>query len=466
MTRAAVFPEAYPFEQVLHQRLLWMVRLRWLAGMGILLTVILADRITDVRYYKFPLYMIVVFILLYNLGLEYWLGRMGRTQARDRLLFFANLQIGLDFVVLLLLVTFAGGVQNLFVFYVIFHIVIGSILLPRRNMMIVTVMICLLCTGLFWADYLGYIPDQYRLHGFLPDTAHHSRTFVFGLSYIFVTTVAVTAYMAITISKNLRDAERRLLTMTREIEHRRLSCEEQKQEIQEQAEDKSEFINMATLQLKAPISEIHAIVSDLLAGDHDRVSPSTREKLEMVARDGEILHDLVEDMQEMDRLRDLEGAMPREEVDLGAVARASVARMSDLAREKDVNLKAEVSVELPLIHGDAGAWRQVFDNLIENAILYSKPGREVEFRLERDWQGEWIKALVKDCGVGMKQEELAKIFDPFYRSPAARSTGPGTGMGLSIVKKVVELHGGSVDVISRPGQGSTFRLSVPVKGKG
>jgi signal transduction histidine kinase len=437
-----------------------MVRLRWLVGLGILMTILLADRITEATYDKPPLYVIVAGIFIYNLLFDFWMPRLGPTPSRTRLLVFANLQLGLDIAALFFLVAFTGGVQNLFVFYAIFHLTIGSILLPRRNLIAVTAIICLGALGLFWLDHLGVIPAHDRLDNFLPPSVHENRTYVFGLSYIFVTLAVVTAYMSYTISRNLRDSQRRLIMLTREIGQQREVCAEQNRGLVDLEAKKSEFLRAAGARLFAPLREVHAVVSAVV---EEGALPHRRAEFEKAQRQTEVLLELVDDMLETDRLRRLEIDLPREEVDLAAMARKVAEVMEGLAQKMGVELKAVIAADLPVIQGDPLGWPKVFHNLLENAIRYSNPGSKVEFRLERDWQGEWIKGEVRDQGMGIRKEDLAKIFEEFHRSDQAERIAAGTGMGLPIVKKVVELHGGKIEVESKPQRGSVFRFIVPVK---
>ncbi|MFO8058255.1 MAG: HAMP domain-containing sensor histidine kinase [bacterium] len=448
-------------EQVLYQRLRWMVRLRWLVAAGIFATVVLADRITAVEYAKAPLYFIVVFILFYNLVLDYRLHRL--SEQRRRLLFYANLQIGLDILALILLVAFTGGVQNLFVFYAVFHVAIGSILLPRKNVIAVTICICAAVLALFWLDYLGAIPSRYRLHNFIPGAMHENPTYVFGLSYIFVTLLAVTAYMAVTVSGSLKDAQRRLLSMTRDSEEQRALFEKQNRELLSLERQKDHFLELASGNLRGALESIRGISSNLIETGVEGPREAVVRELIKVRNQAEVLIEMVGDMRETERLRKLEWDLAAEEVDLGAAARRAVVEMTSIAEQKSVSLNVKIAEGLPCITGDSRAWPSVFKNLLENAISYSPPHSLVEFRLDRDWQGENIYAEVKDQGMGIRAEDLPRVFEEFHRSGGADMISSGTGMGLAIARRVVELHGGSIRASSRPGRGSTFQLTLPIK---
>jgi signal transduction histidine kinase len=115
-----------------------------------------------------------------------------------------------------------------------------------------------------------------------------------------------------------------------------------------------------------------------------------------------------------------------------------------------------------LIEADPGRLNQVMDNLLSNAAKYSPPDTVIGVQTKTD--GEWVGVSVSDRGVGIRPEHLARLFDRFYRVPVEDgSAPPGLGLGLSIVRDLVEAHGGRVEVASDgPGTGCTFRVVLPV----
>jgi signal transduction histidine kinase len=150
----------------------------------------------------------------------------------------------------------------------------------------------------------------------------------------------------------------------------------------------------------------------------------------------------------------------REPVDLSALVAGVVETMRPLADARGIGLQADIANGVRLA-GDGARLRQVFFNLLDNAIKYTPEGGRIEVRAEgRDRD---TVVVVRDTGVGIPAEHLPRVFDRFYRVDKARSREEGgTGLGLSISKSIVAAHGGRIELSSTPGQGTTCTVTLPV----
>jgi two-component system, OmpR family, sensor histidine kinase SenX3 len=166
---------------------------------------------------------------------------------------------------------------------------------------------------------------------------------------------------------------------------------------------------------------------------------------------------IVSDLLDLSRLET--GSTLDEEVALEAILRDEVERFETSAREAGVELAID-GASVPRVHGSVRDLALMVRNLVDNAIRYTRPGGRVEVAMTREDRD--VVLTVSDNGLGIPSRELPRIFERFYRVDRARSreTG-GTGLGLSIVKHVAENHGGSVEVESELGRGSTFRVRLP-----
>jgi two-component system phosphate regulon sensor histidine kinase PhoR len=149
-----------------------------------------------------------------------------------------------------------------------------------------------------------------------------------------------------------------------------------------------------------------------------------------------------------------------QDVDLSEVAKESIKLLKSLAEERKVSINLETPDNLSPIKGNKISLEEIFNNLISNAVKYNKAGGWAKVKLYEQEQEVW--AEISDNGSGIPEEHIPRIFDEFYRVDGRRNAPvKGSGLGLSIVKKMVDAHGGIISVESRYGKGTTFRISFP-----
>lgn len=172
---------------------------------------------------------------------------------------------------------------------------------------------------------------------------------------------------------------------------------------------------------------------------------------------------LVDDLLDVARLTQDKLVLQRAPMELSSAAKGVVDEVSALFSEREIALVTELEAELPLV-ADATRLHQLQVNLLTNAARHTAPGGTTTFRLRRD--GDWAEICVSDTGEGIAPDMLERIFDPFVQGaqPGARGTDSGLGVGLALVRRIAELHGGSVTVASKGlGAGSEFRVRLPLE---
>jgi two-component system phosphate regulon sensor histidine kinase PhoR len=223
---------------------------------------------------------------------------------------------------------------------------------------------------------------------------------------------------------------------------------------------KEEFLATISHELRTPLTSIKGYV-DLLS-EEDDLSPGVRlNAIAAIQRNAERLRRLVEDVQFVSQARAQTLAMSLSEVQLDRVVE-ECAEWAAL-RAGELGLELTVSTEPLLLEAaDAGRLGQAVDHLLSNALNYTPPGGRVAVRVVRD--GDSAVVEVADTGVGLSDEDAAQLFERFFRaSSSVDGAVPGVGLGLSIVKAIVELHGGRVEVDSRAGAGATFSVRLPAR---
>jgi len=218
-----------------------------------------------------------------------------------------------------------------------------------------------------------------------------------------------------------------------------------------------QFTSDAAHELRTPVSVILTQTQSTL--NKERSGPEYRETLEACQRAAQRMKKLVESLLELARLDGGQATGRREPVDLARCAEECVALVLPLATERNIQIRSELTPAS--CTGDADQLVLVIMNLLTNAVHHNRDGGEVRIRTSLE-QGR-ATVTVTDTGPGIEPGHLPHIFDRFYRADTARTSSSGrTGLGLSIARTIIELHGGTIDVASTPGQGSTFVVKVPV----
>jgi len=223
---------------------------------------------------------------------------------------------------------------------------------------------------------------------------------------------------------------------------------------------KSEFIAMVTHELRAPIAAVEqqlTVILNKMAGE------ITEKQGQLLSRAKERIKGLLTLIKDLLDLSKIEAGMMvqyKEPLHLQEVVQKVVDLMRAEAEAKKLDLQFTAPPQLSLISADRNSMEGIFTNLISNAIKYTPEGGKVWVHLEEE--GGFVKATVSDTGIGIKKEDLSRIFDKFYRVKTVETRQiVGTGLGLSIVKSVVDAHLGSIFVESEEGGGTTFTVLLP-----
>jgi signal transduction histidine kinase len=253
--------------------------------------------------------------------------------------------------------------------------------------------------------------------------------------------------------------KQRELLLRSQYELRRQQFE--REAVEHESAMKDQFLTMISHELRAPVSQIQGWVSLLRAGTLD--PDDERDALDIIDRNAEIQARLVDDLVDVSRMIHGKLRLDREPVPLPSLARQAVLAAQPEAARKGVRLGVVVETEEPLVlSGDGVRLLQVIGNLLGNAIRYTPSGGSVEVRLGR--RGGAARIEVADTGCGIDEGDLPFVFDRFWQADRSSSRPHhGLGLGLTIVRQLVELHGGAVVAHSDgPGRGSRFEIVLPL----
>jgi signal transduction histidine kinase len=219
------------------------------------------------------------------------------------------------------------------------------------------------------------------------------------------------------------------------------------------------FIQNISHELLTPLAAIAGHVANIKECSIEEVE-SWRHSQDIIEREVRRLTGLTSNLLLLSRL---ESGVPLrlEPTNIGVVIEEAVAGLLRVAQAKGIELSIQSPPRLPRIPADRDRLKQVFINLLDNAVKYCPEGSKVQVRLQTD--GESMVVEVADDGPGIPEEDLPHIFEKMYRVEKERTRAvEGSGLGLSIVKRIVELHGGQIAVESTVGKGTAFRVRLPL----
>ena len=240
----------------------------------------------------------------------------------------------------------------------------------------------------------------------------------------------------------------------RELVLESLSLRREKEKIEKN------FISMVSHELRRPLIDVQEYLEVVRGGITGKLTQPQEEMLEKVSDQINTLLVLIKDWLDMSRIEAGRMLENLELLDLSQILHKTVDLLRKKIKNKKITLEVNIPAHLPLIKGEKLSIERVFTNLLRNAIDYNH--EEGRISVKAKGEGEWVVIEVSDTGIGIPQKDIPFIFDEFFRVKNRKTRHiTGSGLGLSIVKKIVEAHRGSIEVRSEEGKGSTFTVVLP-----
>jgi signal transduction histidine kinase len=444
------------------ERVQWLVFLRWIAGLAVVISLLAGKAFFNIHGITVPL-LLGITILIYN-GVFQMIRKYFITHPEasgtdiKRRLMLINLQIFLDLAMLAALIYFTGGIANPFLSFFIFHMVIGSILLSRRNAYLWALFTIILESMLFFLEHFGYIPSQPFLPGYPVGLVSNGSHVMFVLA-AFSVTLLITVYFATSIMRPIRKRQLDLTELQNQLSQKRDQLERSNKKLCEIDRSKTQFLYRVEHELKSPIGALQSLLSVVTRGYSSVDEEKKKELLSRAENRVAVMRELVTDLLSLSRVSERGFKLNIETMNLEQVVKQVIEDLSTFSGKKDVPVILESPSSLPGIRADKHAVIEITRNLVHNAVKYSFEG-DVTVSLVED-KG-FVVMMIKDNGIGISEEDLAEVFDEFFRTANARAFEEGSGLGLSLVKRLVEQHGGSIDVSSQMNKGTTVTVSFPV----
>jgi signal transduction histidine kinase len=406
------------------------VRLRWAAIGGIVLVALTAGPGLGLPVLWIPLVVIAGLLAGVNVAFE----ALVRRDAPPGLL--APAQIGVDLVALTFLLHYAGGIENPFIFHYVFHVIIGSILLPRGQSWLVgagaAACVLLMAAG----EASGLCPH----HGLGLVKNWRDPLYIWGVTGVVVSTLFISVYLATTIMEGLRAKEGELRRM-----HESLAQTEKLAAIGQLAAGVAHELNTPLGSIAAYAEEMAELVSG------NGVSDKVRGYSEVIRKQTERCKGITQGLLNFAR----PGTRQVYRVDVNYVIGEALETLRFRRRVEGVGIETRLAGSLPPVLAEPTYLLQVMLSVLVNALdAVGARGRiVVESAAENG-----VTVRVADDGCGIKAEHRSRVFEPFFTT---KEPGRGTGLGLSMSRDILRRYGGTIDLASEEGKGTRVTIHLP-----
>jgi len=429
------------------QRAHWLIRLRWIAAISVAVSIYFFGNILVVSMHSSALYGIAALLALYNMTvflLLHHLARVNGAMSRSTVKKIINVQICTDLLILTVLLHFSGGIENPFVFFFIFHMIIASILLSVRESYFQATFAVLLFGLMVLLEYSGVI-RHYCLEGFVSHCSYGEKRYVLGTFLVFTMTLYLVVYMSTYIAIRLKRAEQ--------------AAREANSLLREKDRIKDEYVFRVTHDIKGHVGAIQSCLGVVVNKTVDSVEGRAEEFVGRALSRAKKLGRFVRTLLTLTEMR-LSGKLDMSDFLLVSTVANAVASVKSRAEDKSITLSCNLESSVDKIYGDRFSIEEVITNLLLNAIKYTPEKGSITLSVkDRD---RTVLIEVADNGIGIPDNEIRHVFDEFFRASNARKVEKdGTGLGLSIAKYVVERHGGEICVESGDKQGAKFTIILP-----
>jgi len=360
------------------------------------------------------------------------------------------IQIQLDLLALGLIVYFTGGIESPFYIFYIFHMIIGSMILPGYIVYTIAGVIVVSFYILSFSEYSGLI-THYGIGGLYNTPIYNNLEFVIIFATAFGVMMVVSVFLANSISRALYRREQDLrITLVK---------------LNNAEKIKQKYIMGVVHEIKSPIAVVQSYLDLVLEKYAGPVSENVEDKLKKARHRSDEAIQIINDVLYISRLK-LVGEIEKAEVDIPGILNNIISKREIQVKNKNISLTLiDKRKKKKNIFGDKNLLDLAFSNLIGNSVKYTKEGGRIEIVLSDS--EEYIEIEISDNGIGIPETDKKKIFSEFFRaSNVKHNIHEGTGTGLSVVKQIIEQHGGGISFESPSrladdkGQGTTFNVRL------
>lgn len=421
-------------------RNIWLIHLRYAAVIMLTALIVISEYILKLEFTKIQvstLSFVTFVILLYNVLLQRIRKYLDWSELKFNPLHLSLIQIILDLFSLIVIVYITGSIETPLYILFIFHMVIGSLILPKRIILVIATVLVILFSSIVLGEYYSLIPHHHiaKIHS---GEYAGNINFILTSLVIFIFTIYTTVLLTSEMAKRLYNREQQL--------------KESLEKINELEITKQTYIMGVVHEIKSPIVASQSIVELIKNGYLGTVNESIKNKLERVISRNEEALNLINNILRISKLK-LTDRIPIERIKINEFIKNIIEQKSDNIKSKEckIDFKSEVNDNLQ-IDGDKILFELIFSNVIGNAVKYINDNGKIVINIAK--KVDFIQLEIIDNGIGIPGDEIKMIFNQFYRASNLRSKIiDGSGLGLSLVKEIITRFNGDIKIESPSGLG-------------
>jgi len=375
--------------------------------------------------------------------------------------FWPYIGVFLDMIVITLIVHATGGVESIFLPLYLLQLVGTNVHFSK----LAAPMNLIFGGGMFIAvvslEFQGILPHNSL--GIYTETLYLNKLYIFSVTLTMISLMGISSYRSGYVVRSLQTVENELLRANRELLKLNVVYSKVNRRLKEIDQMKTEFISVASHQMRTPLSAVKWVLRMLLDGDLGQLNNQQVEMLTKGYQTNERMILLINDLLNVSRIEEGRFQYRFVHMSIEEVVESVIQELYNLIKKRSIKFVYNVKKgEIPKLNFDPQKIRLVVQNLIDNAVKFTPPGGKVTVHLTSD--GVDVNFSVSDSGVGIPTPQQHRIFSKFFRADnVVRMQTDGSGLGLFIVKNVIDNHHGRVWFESTEGKGTTFTFSLPIQ---
>jgi signal transduction histidine kinase len=448
---------SFIFATELYGRLVWFGRLRWLAAVGLASASFLGPRLGLPAAWP-SLFVIASFVGCYNLVFQRMLkARKSHGEPYMSLRAIAISEMVMDLASLMVTAHFTGGLHSPLLAFFAFHMAIGTIMIATRIMFVLAAATSVGALAFYLLQSQGIL----RAHPIDPGGAHGASGALNLLSLVVAMFGIV--YLTDSVTSRFKQRNIEIYETTKKLGERTGELQYLLGEVERLEQRKSHYMRISAHQLRSPLGTVRTSLQVLTEGFVEPASERGRKLLLGAVERVDGLLAIVNDLLDLAKIREGRGKAPWvREVNVNQLLADLFDSMDPYAEERKVKMVPDFEGVAVLAWGIPPDLVYAFENLMHNGLKYSEAGGTLSVSLRTSSTAVVVR--VTDDGIGIPADLVDQVFLEFVRAPNAKRHAPeGTGLGLPIVKEVIEAHGGRISAASKEGEGTTFTVTLPLK---